>query len=109
VVLVGPSGLGAQARRDWLASGAYVLRVRGPLVAVVPYLAAHLLLRAGMVALKRCARRDQPPWADCHKVFVIDPTRRGRPQQFCATSCGRRYKEQEKMMKSRRRRGRKKS
>lgn len=93
LVLDGPAGQGVKARRDWNAPGAYAMRVLGSTVDLVPFLMVHLLTQAEMVGVKRCERRDQPPWADCPHVFIIDPAKRGRPQRFCAESCGRRYKE----------------
>ena len=85
---------GKLARDAYLAPGAYVLRVQGSPFELVPYLVAHLLTQPGMVAVKRCARRDQPPWADCPRFFIDTPGRRGQPKRFCSRSCGLRYAEQ---------------
>jgi hypothetical protein len=90
---------GTQARRAYHAAGAYLLEVEGETAELVGFLAAHLLTQPGMVAVKRCARRDQPPWADCPHIFIDTPGRRGQPKRFCSRSCGLRYAEQEEQRK----------
>ena len=86
---------GTKARARYQAAGAYGLRVQGSIGDLVPFLLVHLLTQPGMVAVKRCARRDQPPWADCERLFIVAPKVRGRPQRFCSRNCGLRYAEQQ--------------
>jgi hypothetical protein len=85
---------GEKALRDYHAAGAYRLRVQGPTGELVPFLVAHLLTQTEMVAVRRCARRDQPPAADCPHFFIVAPGARGQPKRFCSRSCGLRYAEQ---------------
>lgn len=80
---------GVQALRDYRAAGAYVLRVQGNTLELVPFLAAHLLTQPGMVAVRRCQRLGCPH-------FVITATAaRGAPQKFCSQSCGKLNAEQQ--------------
>jgi hypothetical protein len=72
---------GAEAHRQYLSAGAYLLEVVGKTNDLVPFLFAHLLTLPGMVGVRRCERRD------CDHFFFDDPNRRGAPQRFCSDAC----------------------
>jgi hypothetical protein len=89
---------GVTAVRNYRAPGAYVLRVQGPMQALVPFLLGHLLTAPNMASVKRCERRGCPH-------FVITATaKRGRPQRFCSAACREWNRELEQQQKQRRKR-----
>jgi hypothetical protein len=88
---------GVTAQRDYRRPGAYVLQVRGPLIQLVPFLAAHLLSAPDMLAVKRCER------SGCEHFVVEATAARGRPRQFCSKSCRERNAEQRELQRKRRR------
>lgn len=71
---------GVDALRAYRAPGAYVLRVQGPTMELVPFLLGHLLLAPSMVAVKRCEGLG------CSH-FVTETGEPGPPQRFCSTTC----------------------
>ena len=88
---------GVTAVRRYQASGAYVLRVQGPLTELVPFLLAQLLTAPNMVTVNRCERRD------CQHYLITATGRRGRPQRFCGAWCREWTREQQKTKRTRRR------
>ena len=79
---------GVTALRNYRAPGAYVLRVQGPMLELVPYLVGVLLTAPGMTAVKRCERRG------CSH-FVAETGKKGAPQRFCSKPCRERNAELE--------------
>lgn len=71
---------GVTALRNYRAPGAYVLRVQGPTMELVPFLLGHLLTAPDMVAVKRCERQG------CSH-FVTETGEPGPPQRFCSAAC----------------------
>jgi hypothetical protein len=90
---------GDVAWKRYQGAGAYVMRVYGDLVDVVPFLVMHLLTQPDMILVQRCPV--------CEKFMARNPGARGRPRETCSEVCWmRRYadrKEAAKQPKPRRR------
>jgi len=67
--------------RDYRAPGAYVLRVKGATIELVPFLLGHLLTAPDMVSVKRCKRVGCPHFIGTATAAV------GAPKQFCSGAC----------------------
>lgn len=72
---------GVTALRNYRAPGAYVLRVQGPTMELVPFLLGHLLTAPDMVAVKRCKR------VGCSHFIGTATAAVGAPKQFCSAAC----------------------
>jgi hypothetical protein len=88
---------GVTALRNYQAPGAYVLRVQGPTLELVPFLLGHLLTAPGMASVKRCGRRG------CRHFVITATAKRGRPQRFCSAACREWNRELEQQRKTQRR------
>jgi hypothetical protein len=91
---------GLTALRNYRAPGAYVLQVYGSTIELAPFLVAHLLTQADMVAVKRCRR------SGCTKFIVTATAARGAPKQFCSAACREWSRELEQQRRKQTRRGR---
>jgi hypothetical protein len=89
---------GVTALRNYRASGAYVLRVQGPTVELVPFLLGHLLTAPNMTSVKRCERQG------CAH-FVTETGEPGPPPRFCSAACREWNRELLEKRKTRRRQG----
>jgi hypothetical protein len=72
---------GIQAQRAYRAAGAYVLQVQGDPADLAPFLVAHLLTQADMVAVRRCERTG------CDHYVLVAMAKRGARQRFCSATC----------------------
>jgi hypothetical protein len=86
---------GVTALRNYRAPGAYVLRVQGPMLELVPFLLGHLLTAPNMASVKRCERQG------CTHFVIAATAKRGRPQRFCSAAC-REWNREQQQRKTRR-------
>lgn len=87
---------GVTALRNYRAPGAYVLRVQGPTMELVPFLLGQLLTAPDMVAVKRCRRPG------CSHFIGTATAAVGAPKQFCSAACREWNRELEQQRKPRR-------
>ena len=87
--------VGRRARAAYMAPGAFVLRIRAPLLDLVPFLVAHLLTAPDVLTIGRCAAPAPNNWKERCGHFLIK-FGRGHPRDFCSKACRTRNHEEQK-------------